>query len=240
MLATSTRQPSRSNGGCSQRAVTESGPVDQPAAQLVVAQVELGQAAVRRTRPRSRRGGGGRRRTRPRPTPASAWAARNHSWRVADVVDGEVADDADAPVVARLHEAGEGVVAAEQRVDVVERVGVVAVARRRREERREVQPAHAERRRGGRGGPRCPAGRRRTPGARRGARRCRPGRPTPTRRPTPASAAGRRRRRRSGRGTPGRTIVSASHDGGGAWAERRKSAASATVRSCTPVPLTKR
>ena len=39
----------------------------------------------------------------------------------------------------------EGVVAAEERVDVVERVGVVAVARRRREERREVQPAHAER-----------------------------------------------------------------------------------------------
>ena len=47
--------------------------------------------------------------------------------------------------MARLDEAGERVVAAEQRVDVVERVGVVAVARRRREERREVQPAGAER-----------------------------------------------------------------------------------------------
>jgi hypothetical protein len=63
----------------------------------------------------------------------------------ADVVDGEVSDHADPPVVARLHQPGEGVVAAEQRVDVFERVGVVAVARRGGKERCQVQTAHRER-----------------------------------------------------------------------------------------------
>ena len=121
------------------------GPLEQAAAQLVVAQVELRQA--RDVEPRLvvvgvvaeveeaglRRAGiglGG-----PEPVVAGA-----------DVVDRQIADDADAPVVARLDESGERIVAAEVRVDVVERVGVVAVARRRREERRQVEPADAERR----------------------------------------------------------------------------------------------
>ena len=61
------------------------------------------------------------------------------------VVDGQVADHADAPVVARLDEADQRVVTAEEGVDVVERVGVVAVHGRRREQRRQVQPADPER-----------------------------------------------------------------------------------------------
>ena len=44
-----------------------------------------------------------------------------------------------------LTRADQRVVAAEQRVDVVERVGVVAVHRRRREQRREVDAAGVER-----------------------------------------------------------------------------------------------
>ncbi len=58
---------------------------------------------------------------------------------VADVVDREVTDDPDPARVRCVREGHERLVAAEQRIDLVERRGVVAVRRARPEERRQVE-----------------------------------------------------------------------------------------------------
>ena len=63
---------------------------------------------------------------------------------VAAVVGGQVAEQAPAPGVDRLGEAGQGLVAAQQRVDLLEGGGVVAVVGLGREERRQVEGVDAQ------------------------------------------------------------------------------------------------
>ena len=61
------------------------------------------------------------------------------------MVRGEVADDADAPGVGGTDQRDEGLVAAEQRVDVLEGARVVAVRALRGEHRRQVEHVRPER-----------------------------------------------------------------------------------------------
>ena len=100
---------------------------------------------------------------------------------VAGVVERQVADDPHARAsCAAADERGEGVVAAEQRVDSVEGRRVVAVDAPGREDRRQVDDVRRRAPRGGRGAPRSRAGRRRST---RGGFR-----PPPGRRLVPAAA----------------------------------------------------
>jgi hypothetical protein len=64
---------------------------------------------------------------------------------VAAVVGGQVAEQVPAAGVDLLGEAGQGLVAAEQWVDLLEAGGVVAVVGFSREERRQVEGVDAER-----------------------------------------------------------------------------------------------
>ena len=131
--------------------------------------------------------------------------------RDAAVVHGEVTDKLEPATVCGAHERRKRLVAAEQRVDVVERRGVVAVRAAGREERRQVDDVRTECPRCGRGAARRRRGRRRTTRAAcsvRGLRAARPirgVRPTVARSVQPRSTRNgreRSRRRRSSRATP--------------------------------------
>ena len=144
MFATSSRQPSRSNGGREPALDDGLGAPEQPLAERVGAVVELRQrahAGPRLVAVRSRSSN----QKKPRSgASASPCGAREPAVVVADVVDREVADHADPARVRGANERDERLVAAEQRVDLVEGRRVVAVVGARREERRQVEDRDAE------------------------------------------------------------------------------------------------
>ena len=142
MLATSMRQPS--SPASSQRRTIESSPADEAAAQRRRTEVELGQRAE--------------------PEPAdvvvgmgvevveaasgAAWSARaaaNHSWWLPEWLVVRSPTTRMPRAWASSTSVVERRVAAEDRVDVIEGVGVVPVAGARREHRGEVDEVDAER-----------------------------------------------------------------------------------------------
>ena len=239
MLATSTRQPSRSKGGRSQRPATESGPSTSSRRRSSAEQVELGQAGVAQPALVACPGGRGSRRT---PAPASRRPQRpaEPGVGVAAVVGGEVAEQVPDPAaVDRLRRGEPGPVAAEQRVDLVEGGGVVAVVRlapgRTASGRAALTPSRLD---VVEVLDRCRRGRRRRAAARWTAARV--DRVVPGRGPGPGRP-GRRRPApsgRSGRGRSGRRRASrAQAGGGGANVTSGSRSTSGTSWAWTPVPL---
>ena len=139
MLATSTRQPSRSNGGRSHRATTESGPSTISARRAGSAWLSFGQRAV--THPALVGAVGQEVVERPGRRARHVAGRDEPLVGVAGVVGRQVAEDPPAALVDGGREPDVGLVAAEQRVDPLEGGGVVAVVALAREDRRRVDDA---------------------------------------------------------------------------------------------------